>query len=257
MRRSLRDANTAFSLFAFQDIIFSVTAVLLFATIWFALSTKVQRFTSEQDRAAPQELAQQIERIAKLEMKAELPAAVPDDTVESAWVTWREQNRTVESVSVDTRRTTGEMEQRAAQAVRELQSEAARGQVVNEAIVAAQAAAREALVRAPAREAQRELVLIVVSAQEVTVENARGELTRWQPGPGATADLWQDLLARSDPEREYLAVLLRPSAASLYAALARQLEGRGFAFSLEPVDETQLVQRYSVERARALLESGR
>ena len=262
MRRSLRETSGApFSLFAFQDIIFSVTAVLLFATIWFALSTRVQRFSHAREAGELSgRLAVTTTAVVAAEARHELresgAAEAADEDDLQRWVRHQLQVDQPGAVAASLRHDVQEQEQRAAGHVRRLQDEAEAWEQLQRRLPRAKKRAFDALLRPVLTAGLPAPVLLVVDRGRIQLLDTNGtSLDRPLAAGAALEATLRALLQPRVAGSEWLWIGLKPSAAAHLERIIAIVEGAGFDYTIEPLIEDQAVAFHSSEGAEALLEA--
>jgi hypothetical protein len=263
MRRSLRETSGGpVSLFAFQDIIFSVTAVLLFATIWFALSTRVQRFSRTTDVDGTQlQLTGAIAAIAESEAALRLPsddARVDEHAGRTALAVWSAHQLAAgdaERIAAELRERVQDQERRSARSVVALQSAEDAWADLQRRLPIAEQRAQASLLRVDAGSGERrEPIVLVIGGTTVQRLTATGApISR----PISAATVEQEVRALIDESGSAaggLWVGLRPSAGPFFDRLIAVTQAMRLPVHTEPIAEDQELAFHQPERARAVLE---
>lgn len=258
------------SLFAFQDIIFSVTAIMLFAAIWFAISARVTKFSVAEDRdPAEKELRALSHQLADLDARETILRAWIDAGRPPADPATPGAPTSPPATNASPAALLGAAESPATVAALRPLIAAEESEVARHLLAMQQAEAHWAATRRRILEMERqsdtfllaektddsllEPVMLLVSTDWIDLEHARRpDLRRRLPGPVDRATILR-ALKEFHPARHLLWFGIRPSGAALFDTVRTESRAAGFTVTYEPISETQTVNFHSRERALALL----
>lgn len=252
MNRLRTGGNARISFFSFQDIIASVTGVLILVTLMLSLNVTTAETRSEEE----ERLQSARERLARIEAENERlqerrreAAALPDRAqIEAQIETLRREQTEVEAQRKQLEETLASARERIAKqaavtetSVAELsqQIESAEQQLAEMRPKAAHARTNVNVVYiipdAEPRRSSKAPVAIMVSGTQLRSQRLNG--SEAFEAAVNSAEALQAVLARHNPERDYLIFYFRPSGAKWFEqfrALARQ---RGFEVGYDAVEE--------------------
>jgi hypothetical protein len=258
------------SLFAFQDIIFSVTAIMLFAAIWFAISTRVTQFSIAEDLdPAEEELLALSQQLADLEAREIIVQGWISAGRPTAAATPPGSATSAPAVTASPASLLGAAESPATVSALRSLIASEEAEVSRHLLAMQQAESHWAATRRTILELERQSdtfllaekaddsllqpVMILVSTDWIDLEYARRpDLRRRVPGPVDRATILRTL-KEFDPARHLLWFGIRPSGAALFDIVRNESRAAGFTLTYEPISETQTVNFHSRERALALL----
>jgi hypothetical protein len=244
--------NARISFFSFQDIITSVTGILILVTLMLSFNvTTAEAPSSEQQQlqSAREHLTQIEAENERLQQRRREAATLPDHTQLQAQIeTLRREQTELEAQRQQLEATLASARERIAKqtavtrtstADLRQQLQSIEQQLAELRPKATHASANVNVIHiipdAEARRSPKSPVAIIVSATQLHSERLNG--SEVYEAPIDAANSLQPLLARHSPERDYLIFYFRPSGAKWFEqfrALARQ---RGFEVGYDAVEE--------------------
>lgn len=257
--------STPISLFSFQDIITSVTGIMILVTLMMTLELVQRTMTSPAVQTAvvtsevetrTQQMRQRIEELkGELERRRLASEVLQGIDPRNLAERLQEVERTAARVEQDVERirTTAEQAERNHERAKQTQTETERKRQQQKTLEEQLAAAADELEQL--KKTNRRIYnldqgtakkpwLIDVSARELRTAQvgvtAAPTVLRGNSPVELIAQLSAWLAAR-DPATEYLVLLIRPSAAELYVALRGEVERQGFELGFDLLGEGQTV----------------
>lgn len=251
-----RRGNTdAFSLFSFQDIITSVTGIMILVTLLFSLELTrkhpqmAAQSTSAPDQSVPtvDDLQKQLDALQKVfdenQAMLERIAAIPAIEIADLEQTLKERLASLEAFSQEIVSANNHLQEEATastitedltkETLKSLEDELKR---LQEEIASTSKTA--VVVYNPDPGATKSAWLVDLGGNSIQVFAIEGEGTRSfaLSAPGAVPNAFVDWARQRNSSQEYFVLLLRPESIELYDKLQPMLEGMGFDLGFDLID---------------------
>jgi len=249
MNRLRQGGGARISFFSFQDIITSVTGILILVTLMMSFSLKLDE--EPEERRVERELREQRDRLAEVERENE---AMQQQRIEATTLPDPAQMRVqVESLRRDEAQIQAQRE-RSEEALRVLRERLPKTEETTQArqeLAAMEERVEELRAQlsrekantnilmiipdAEAQRAQKRPVAIVVSAETMKTQRIGGG----EPleVPIRSGDSLRPILQRFDPAREFVVFYFRPSGAKWFDAFREETRRAGFEVGYDAVEE--------------------